>query len=137
MQNLWLLLVPLFAIAAIASTLNGRRRVLDALNTSFATLHFDTPQGVVTGASLRIVKVSRQSMPFAYDEVYALGRDPQRSDSFWYCVGPGPSYFLAIPMVAAGFGKVSVRWAIRPLTEDRMRAALFGDEEALRLAFEH
>ncbi|HJW45055.1 MAG TPA: hypothetical protein VJ484_01045 [Lysobacter sp.] len=122
-------------VGSIYTTVKGRERVKNALRSTFAELKFTTPEGMVSGTALRVVKVSKQGMPFAYDEVFTLQADYQHSDSFWYCVGPGPAYFLAIPMVTTGFRKVSVRWAIRPLTAERMRGALTGDAEALRLAF--
>ncbi|TKR29533.1 hypothetical protein FCE95_15480 [Luteimonas gilva] len=82
-----------------------------------------------------MVKIARDSMPFAYDDVWQLGPDPVPSTSFWYCVGPGPSYFLAMPLLTTRFGGASVKWVIRSLSEDRMRAVLQSDEEALRAAF--
>lgn len=105
------------------------------LQSTFAALRFSTPSGEVDGSSLKVVKVSRQGMPLVCDEVFAAQVDLVPSDAFWYCVGPGHSYFLAVPIVTAGFDRVRVQWIVRPLTEQRFRGALVGDKEALRLAF--
>ncbi len=113
----------------------GRRRAQAALRMTFARLQFDTPQGRVPGSSLRVVKISRQAAGLAGDEAYGLFGDRQMPDAFWYCVGPGPSYFLAIARADARPGGVSVDWIVRSLTEERMRGALLGDEKAIALAF--
>ncbi|MFC5570178.1 hypothetical protein ACFPN1_08920 [Lysobacter yangpyeongensis] len=85
---------------------------------------------------MRVVKVYKQGVRFVYDDVFNIPVGPRHiSDSFWYCVGPGPSYFLAIPLVEAGLGRVKVSWVVRPLAAERMRAALVDDEQALRDAF--
>lgn len=131
---LLLLLAPLAVVLGIYGTLAGRRRVKAALRTTFAALRFETPDGMVGGDAVRVVMVYRQGMPLAYDDVFNLPLGPpQVTDSFWYCVGPGPSYFVAIPMVEVGLGRVSVTWIVRALTEARMRAALVDDPEALVL----
>lgn len=133
-DRLLLLLAPVGIALGLYGTLVGRRRVKDALRTTFAALRFDTPDGVVGGDGVRVVKVYRQGMPLAYDDVFNLPLGPRQvSDSFWYCVGPGPSYFVAIPVVEVGLGRVSVQWIVRSLTEERMRAALVDDPEALAL----
>lgn len=113
----------------------GRDKIDRRLRTTFDRQTFDTPQGKVTGEALKAVKVCRQTTRFAGDDVYRLGRDPMPSDTFWYCVGPGLSYFLAIAIVQVGYGKVDAEWVIRSLTEQRMRGALIGDRKATALAF--
>lgn len=121
---------------SIWMTLNGRRRVLRTLQESFEKLEFETPDGKAAGSKLQIVKKAKQGMPMVYDDVFnAHAGSKAFGDSFWYCVGPGPSYFLAIPMVEASAGRVDVQWAVRPLTAERMRGALVGDLEATRRAF--
>ena len=81
---------------------------------------------------MRVVKVFKQGLPLVYDDVFAITWSAGRiSDSFWYCVAPGPSYFLAIPFVTVGMGRVDVRWVIRPLSEERMRGALVDHPDAL------
>ncbi|GAA5069707.1 hypothetical protein [Lysobacter panacisoli] len=116
-------------------SLRGRRKIERELRATFDRKTFDTPQGKVTGEALKVVKVSRQTVRFAADDVYQLAADPLPADTFWYCVGPGPSYFLAIAIVQVGYGKVDAEWVIRPLTEQRMRGALIGDRKATALAF--
>ena len=129
----------LLAVALVAfsiwGTLDGRKRIKRVLDASFDAQRFPTPAGTVTGESIQVVKIVRDTMPFAYDDVWQLGTDPLATTSFWYCVGPGPSYFLALPMLTTRFGGASVKWVVRSLSADRMRAVLQGDDEALRAAF--
>lgn len=129
-----LLVLGVLAAGAYLSS-RGRRKIQAALKRSFDSTTFDTPEGRVPGTLLKVVKISKQTMRFAGDDVYQLGRDPMPNDAFWYCVGPGPSYFLAIAIAQVGYGRVSVKWIVRPLTEQRMRGALIGDRKATALAF--
>lgn len=127
-----ILLTSIAVAVSIYSTIVGRRRVKQALRETFHALRFDTPDGVVGGDALRVLKVYKQGMPFAYDDVFNIPVGPRQiSDSFCYCVAPGPSYFLAIPIVEVGLGKAKVTWVVRPLTAERMRAALVDCPEAL------
>lgn len=129
-----LLLVPIAIAISLYSQAVGRRRVKQALRETFLRLRFDTPDGVVGGGAVRVVKIFRQGMPFSYDDVFTIPVGPRWiSDSFWYCIGPARTYFLAIPMVEAGLGRVDVTWVVRPLSEERMKAALIDHPEALAL----
>src|SRR5690349_5669325 len=114
--------------------LEGRDRVKRALRETFDALSFATPQGVVSGAQVQVVKVYKQNMGRAYDDVFNIGTRHVH-DSFWYCVAPGPSYFVAIPLLQAGSGRVEVKWVVRLLTEERMRAALQDDAKVLDKVF--
>nr|WP_225876340.1 hypothetical protein [Lysobacter terrestris] len=136
MELLPILLMPVFLALVIYQTLEGRKRVKRELRNTFLALRFTTPGGVAGGDAMRVIKVYKQGVPFIYDDVFNLPVGPRHiSDSFWYCVGPGPSYFLAIPLVEAGLGRVKVSWVVRPLSAERMHAALVDDEHALREAF--
>ncbi|MCD7097821.1 hypothetical protein [Stenotrophomonas sp. MMGLT7] len=121
-----LLAVVPFAFCLYMVHLAVRRRHGNALQSSFAAHRFDTPDGPVGGASLRVVKASNQ-----------VSRHTSNvpAEVFWYCVGPGPSYFLAIAQVRMKGRRFEVDWTVRPLTEERMRAALAGDRKATALAF--
>ena len=129
MVTLIVLLTVLGIPVSIYLSLQGRKRLKQALRVSFNALRFQTPDGSVGGDAVRVVKVYRQGMPLAYDNVFEMHVGPSHlTDSFWYCVGPGPSYFLALPMVEiSGWGRVRVQWVVRPLTAERMRAALQDD----------
>lgn len=127
-------MLALFGIG-IAMRLEGRERVRGALRETFAALSFTTEQGVVlSGADVRVVKVYTQNMGHAYDDVFRIGTRHVH-DSFWYCVAPGPAYFVAIPLLQASLGRITVRWVVRLLTEERMRAALQDDARALESVF--
>lgn len=129
-----LLLAPLAIGLSIYGQIVGRRRVKAALRETFFALRFNTPNGPVGGDAIRVVKIFKQGMPFAYDDVFNIPVGPRWiSDSFWYCVGPACTYFVAIPMVEVGLGRATVTWVVRPLSEERMRAALIDHPEALAL----
>lgn len=129
-----IVLAPVAIAIGLYGQVVGRRRVQRALRDTFLALRFDTPDGRVAGDAIRVVKIFKQGMPFAYDDVFSIPVGPRQiSDSFWYCVGPARTCFLAIPTVEAGLGRAKVTWVVRPLSEDRMRAALIDHPEALAL----
>lgn len=134
MDLVGLLIVAVVVPVIVFASWNSGRKTKAAVMQSFNRLTFDTSEGRVAGVELKVVKVSKQPMQFA-DDIHTLGHDSQPSDAFLYCVGPGPSYFLAIAIARAGFGALSVDWVVRPLTELRMRGALIGDRKATALAF--
>jgi hypothetical protein len=136
LELLPILLLPVFLALSIYQALEGRKHVKRALRTTFLALRFTTPSGVVGGEAMHVVKVYKQGVPFVYDDVFNIQVGARHiSDSFWYCVGPGPSYYLAIPLVEAGLGRVKVSWVVRPLSAERMRGALVDDEKALHEVF--
>ena len=115
-----------FMVAVVVMAVRARRDFDVAVKRSFDALTFQTPGGRVRGDAVRVVKVVAQS----------VGNDqPGPQDLFWYCVGSGPSYFLALGHVRRRLPPVRVEWVVRPLTEDRMRNALAGDDRATALAF--
>jgi hypothetical protein len=125
------------AVALLSTVVarRGRRRMQRALRITFVQLQFQTPLGRVPGTALKVVKISHRAAGFDGDEVYDLFGDRQMPDAFWYCVGPGPSYFLAIARARMHRGDARVDWIVRTLTEERMRGALHGDDKATALAF--
>ncbi|KGQ17933.1 hypothetical protein LF41_1787 [Lysobacter dokdonensis DS-58] len=87
-------------------------------------MRFNGPDGPVKGHQLKVVKqVSYQPGE------NSAGLGARMGETFWYCVGPGQSYWLAMPMRMSRKGLIE--WVVRPLTEERMRAALLGDRRAL------
>ena len=128
-----LLIGLVVAAALLAVFLRHLRMEREALRRSFATQVFDTPEGKVEGRALQVVKTATLggTTPNGVEDFVTMTRD-----EFWYCVGPGPTYFLAIPTIGTSFGQVDfVRWVVRPLSKERMRAALAGDRRATKLAF--
>jgi len=126
--------LPFIALSVHLNRL-GRRKIDQTLKDAFAKRTFQTPDGTVSGATLRVVKISKQTSRYAADEVYRIKLDSIPADAFWYCVGPGPSYFLAIAVMQTGNGQVTADWIVRPLTEQSMRAALLDDRKAAAIAF--
>lgn len=126
----WLLVVVGVAIGAGLFLLQRVARD-KAAQGSFEAQVFETPAGTVAGRDLRVVKRAR--MGITPNNVEGMA---ETSDEFWYCVGPGPTYWLAIPTIGMQYGSVAyVRWVVRPLSAERMRAALMDDRRALKLAF--
>ena len=124
-QLLVLTFVVLFVWVAIREARLRRERV----QRSFDAIVVQTPQGPVTGNKLLVVK-----------EVIDTSGSGEGSDDlqgvFRYCLGPGPTYFVVIgQVVAEGFARTHLQWVVRPLSEERMRGALHGDQTALAAAF--
>ena len=117
----WSAFTAILAVALYFS-LKANRSMRD----SFAALVFQTPEGSVSGAKMRVVKEVLESTG------QDLGASP--TTGFFYCVGPGPSYFVAIANLESAW-RARFAWVIRPLTEERMRGALVGDSVALLAAF--
>lgn len=140
-QGASLIVFFFFALIAFAVGYLWRhenRRIERELRQSFARQTFQTELGPISGAALKVVKMHQERSGLRRrDPVLELAfrGDPYGGDAFWYCVGPGPSYFLAIALLQAGSGPVDVQWVVRPLTEARMRGALIGDRKATALAF--
>lgn len=131
MQGTFILLTWLaILLAAIVVIVGGQRRRSErALRQSFARHQFHTLDGPLSGTALRVVKASHRGTRHA-DPIHR-----HAADAFWYCVGPGRSYYLAIAVSRAGTGHGPVHWVLRPLTEQAMRGALVGDRKAALRAF--
>lgn len=111
------------------------RDIQRSLKQQFARQVFNTPQGPVTGESLVVVR-KRLKTILINRSGYVLSDVPYGGgDAFWYCVGPGPSYFLAIAVFERSKAKDTVNWIVRPLSEPQMRAAVgFGSTVRRKLA---
>jgi hypothetical protein len=133
-----LLMVLLWgSIAALVWVLRRRRRPATDLRESFADARFATPSGEVGGNAVRVVRIERQGL-FADVDPFDVRADMLLlAESFWYCVGPGPSYFVAIPAVERQPRGVAVKWIVRSLSEAQLRSALSTDAPALDAAFGH
>jgi len=119
-------LVAGFLVAAVFVVIRTRRAVDAAVKRSFEALTFPRPAGRVRGSAVRVVKAVEQNVGSEHSGT---------RDLFWYCVGSGPSYFLALGHVHGARPPVRVDWVVRPLTQERMRNALAGDDRATALAF--
>ncbi len=107
-----------------------------AVEDSFRRVSLTSDGVLLTGADLVVVKKVQQFMDANYDASFVFESDAMNgSNAFWYCSGPGARWFLAIPSVGRCRGGVDVRWVVRPLTEQRMRAVLRFDRDAYRRAF--
>nr|WP_295376375.1 hypothetical protein [Pseudoxanthomonas sp.] len=98
------------------------------LQRSFDGLTFPAETGTLRVADITVVKrvthdVSRHS-------------DHAPLAALWYCVGPGPSYYVAVAQyVRNGWRSGRYDWVVRPLDAERMRGELGSDQEALHAAF--
>ena len=135
MKSALVILLGLGAVMAAAAQLNGPQRLRAARQETFERLRFPSRDGAAfTGAQVQVVK----QLQGRFDGMQQPGprwMAQASDDAFWYCVGPGPSWYLAIPISRRNGFQWDVDWVVRPLDEGRMRAALSGDTEALRLAF--
>lgn len=123
------------AIAIVLLALRRRRRPGTDLRRAFAAVHFETPRGVVGGDAVRVVRVRRQGM---FADIDPFDIPPEMlplAESFWYCVAPGPSYFVAIASADLREARAVPVWTTRALSEAQLRSALADDPPALAAAF--
>jgi len=112
------------------------RHVRWLVEQSFRRVSFASDGVPLTGADLVVVKKVQHFIGTNYDATFVLdGEAMNGSNAFWYCSGPGARWFLAIPSVSKRDDGVGVRWVVRPLTEQRMRAVLRFDRQAYRRTF--
>lgn len=119
------------AVAATMFALYGWQRhwQRNKVQSLFDRLVFQTEAGLVPGAQMKVVKR-------IVDTVGSSDGGNGITGAYWYCVGPGPSYFVAIAQrTMTNLVRSELQWVVRPLSEDRMRGALVGDTEALFAAF--
>ena len=124
-----LLIVIVWIVLMVVLGIRQRRLDMTRLRVSFEALRFETTEGVVGGDKMLVVK----QVSFEKSREGSMSLRSRMGETFWYCVGPGESYWLAIPMRMPRKGPIE--WVVRPLTEERMRAALSGDSQASALAF--
>lgn len=130
------LFAAIAALLAVCLHRYNKRRMDALLMTSFRQLSFTSDDVALCGADLQVVKKAQQFIRTT-QQLSVLPDSPvvNQGDAFWYCRGPGASWFLAIPTVMSRGGELEVSWVVRPLTEQRMRAALQFDRKACRRAF--
>lgn len=135
MKSALVILLGMGVVMAAAAQLNGPQRLRAARQETFERLRFPLRDGAAfTGAQVQVVKQVHGRFDGMQQPEPRWMAQPS-DDAFWYCVGPGPSWYLAIPISRRNGFQWDVEWVVRPLDESRMRAALSGDTEALRLAF--
>ncbi|MET0548956.1 MAG: hypothetical protein ABW002_06775 [Xanthomonas sp.] len=124
------------ALLAVGLYRYNKRRMDALLTESFRRLSFSSDGVALSGVDLLVVKKAQQFIR-ANQQWSPVPDRPTviQGDAFWYCRGPGASWFLAIPTVVSRGGELEVSWVVRPLTEQRMRAALQFDRKACRRAF--
>lgn len=96
------------------------------MQRTFDALAFDTAQGRRYGPDVRVVK----------RVVHEFSGHHRPLTAFWYCVGEGPSYFVAMAQfVHRGWRGGHYEWTVRAVDETQMRGALLDDEDALQATF--
>ncbi|MBB3278043.1 MULTISPECIES: hypothetical protein [Pseudoxanthomonas] len=122
-------LASVLIFAAVVMLHVQHSRVGDRLlQRSFEGLRFPAGTGTLRVDEITVVKrvtheVSRHS-------------DHAPLAAFWYCVGPGPNYYVAVAEYQRnGWRSGRYQWVVRPIDEERMRGALGGDPDALHAAF--
>lgn len=102
-----------------------------AQEQSFSQLRFPTYGQRLTGAEVTVIRRDRCPPPAP---VLPAAEGVQEA-SWWYCMGPRRTGYMAVALCERQWLRWQVRWVIRPLDEQHMRQALDGDDEALWLAF--
>lgn len=123
--------ILLFAFVAVFiwAAMRESRLRRERIRRSFEAIVVQTPEGPVGGGELQVVRE-------VVDTAGASEGGDGLQGAFRYCIGPGPSYFVVIgQMVGEGWLRRRLQWVVRPLSEERMRAALHGDRKALAAAF--
>lgn len=119
-------LFSLLVVALMAVLHVHHQRVSERwLQRTFDALPFQTAQGRQFGRDVRVVK----------RVVVDSSRHHQPLTAFWYCVGAGSDYFVAVAHAQPSWRGSHYQWTVRPLDEARMRGALIDDEEALQATF--
>lgn len=113
MEGVFKLLWIIVLVAVCVATVIRARRSRERINQSFARMRFDTPNGTVTGADLVIISKRQRFIGAMYEQRAVPGAPGMPSDAFWFCFGPGPSYFLAIPMFERRWEGDSIEWIQR------------------------
>lgn len=118
-----------FVVVFIWTAMRESRLRRERMRRSFEAIVVQTPEGPVDGGKLQVVKE-------VIDTAGASEGGEELRGAFLYCIGPGPSYFVVIgQMVGESRLRGRLQWVVRPLSEERMRAALHGDRKALAAAF--
>lgn len=107
------------------------RQLQQAQEQSFSQLRFPTYGQRLTGAEVTVIR--RDQCPPPAPVLPAAQTAEQAS--WWYCVGPRRTCYMAVALCERQWLRWQVRWVVRPLDEQHMRQALGGDDEALWLAF--
>ena len=134
-----LLLFVVGCLAVMALWEVRRRRVRQLLGEAFDALRITDGDRPLRGRDLTLVAERRQVQVQLRKDYFGRSspNDP-RAEYYLYCVGPGPSWFLAIALVNdPGWwsgSHIDIDWVVRPLDAERMRGALVGDDDALRAA---
>ena len=132
-----LLLIGVSVVLVLLTWGARQRRVQQAIDAGFEVLRITDGEPPLRGADLRVVAERRMLMTAQSQDGFGpTSSNEVRSEYFLYCVGPGPSWFLAIALVndRGWWRTIDVDWIVRALDETRMRGALAGDAEALRAA---
>ena len=133
-----MLILVLLALVGLAAFLvlhtanrNAGKRLRQVQEQSFAHLRFPAYGARLTGAEVTVVK--RGNRPPEVPSLPTL--DDTADASWWYCVGPRRTCYMAIAQCERQWLSWKVRWVVRPLDEEHMRQALDGDDDALWQAF--
>lgn len=123
-----IILAIVFVVVIILLVIRERQKRLQRMHQSFDGIEFPASGGL-RGRDMRVVKRVIEAADNGMCSSDILG-------AYWYCVGPGPGYYVAIAQrVQLNWLRSRLEWVIRPLSAERMRGALMGDKQALILAF--
>lgn len=134
-----LLVFVLGCAAVLALWQVRRRRVRRLIGDAFDALRMTDGERPLRGRDLVVVaERTLVQVQLRKDLLHRPSPEDPRAEYYFYCVGPGPSWFLAIALVNdPGWWhgtRLDIDWIVRPLDADRMRGALVGVGDALRAA---
>ena len=106
------------------------------LERTFAVLPLPLQDGgQIAGQRGRVVKRPTPLSTSTFLLSTAAGYQEGHGEEFWYCVGDGGHYWMAIANCERQWWRWRVHWVVRPLTAARMRNALIDDPAALQATF--
>lgn len=129
-------IVGVLLVAAMLWLKNHRqadKQLRLAQEQSFSQLRFPTYGQRLTGAEVTVIR--RDNCPPSAPAPALPAVQNAAEASWWYCMGPRRTCYMAVALCERQWLRWQVRWVIRPLDEQNMRQLLDGDDEALWLAF--
>lgn len=132
MTFLYAALVVGFMVLMLVAAIRQKQQLTRDLEANFRTQTFGGTHGPVFGKDLVIISKRTAASDHNRIQRSLPGTRTEPVDEFWYCVGPGSEYLAIVLLYELRWKSIDIKWSARALTQERFRAALFGDRRGLR-----